>query len=186
MNFLRAAVLVFSSALAAAAAVAAPPNFIFILADDLGWTNLSVALDDRVPGARSDFHETPALEKLAQRGLRFTQGYSPDALCSPTRRSIQFGQTPTRQGDDRFPARYEPVKGARLTIPLLSCVGGASIAYTAQRVFTQVNAQGLAGEAASAQLLVGAFMMIAGLAFSGVTGLRFGIPGRDAGDAGEG
>ncbi len=117
MNLFRAAVLVFSSALAGAAAVAAPPNFIFILADDLGWTNLSVALDDRVPGARSDFHETPALEKLARRGLRFAQGYAPDALCCPTRRSIQFGQTPTRQGDDRFPARYEPVKGARLTIP---------------------------------------------------------------------
>lgn len=78
------------------------------------------------------------------------------------------------------------MQSARLTIPLLSCVGGASIAYTAQRVFTQVNAQGLAGEAASAQLLVGAFMMIAGLAFSGVTGLRFGIPGRDAADSDEG
>ncbi|MBK6577083.1 MAG: hypothetical protein IPG17_12930 [Sandaracinaceae bacterium] len=74
------------------------------------------------------------------------------------------------------------MQSARLTIPLLSCVGGASIAYTAQRVFAQVDAQGSAGHAASAQLLVGAFMMIAGLAFSGVSGLRFGSPGRDSAD----
>ena len=74
------------------------PNFIFILADDLGWTSLSQRMDDRVPGSRSDYHETPSLERLARGGMRFTQGYAPDALCCPTRRSIQFGQTPTRQG----------------------------------------------------------------------------------------
>ena len=67
---------------------AASPNFIFILADDLGWTSLSQAMDNRVPGSRSDYHETPALERLARSGLRFTQGYAPDALCCPTRRSM--------------------------------------------------------------------------------------------------
>ena len=93
------------------------PNFIFILADDLGWTSLSQRMDDRVPGSRSDYHETPALERLSSRGMRFTQGYSPDALCCPTRRSIQFGQTPTRQGDERFPKNYGLDQPARLTIP---------------------------------------------------------------------
>ena len=93
------------------------PNFIFILDDDLGWTSLSQPMDDRLPGSRSDYHETPALERLARRGMRFTQGYAPDALCCPTRRSIQFGQTPTRQGDERFPKNYGPGQPARLTIP---------------------------------------------------------------------
>lgn len=68
------------------------------------------------------------------------------------------------------------MRSARLTIPLLSCVGGASIAYTSQRVFTHVEALLQAGGTGVAHLLFGAFMMMAGLAFSGVAGLRFGIP----------
>ncbi|MEI6052800.1 MAG: sulfatase [Opitutaceae bacterium] len=93
------------------------PNFIFILADDLGWTSLSQALDDHMPGSRSDYHETPALVRFAQSGMRFSQGYAPDALCCPSRRSIQFGQTPTRQGDQRFPQNYASAQAARFTIP---------------------------------------------------------------------
>jgi arylsulfatase A-like enzyme len=102
-----------------AAAAAATPNFIFILSDDLGWTCLSQRMDERVPNSRSDFHETPNLERLARGGMRFTAGYAPDALCCPTRRSIQFGQTPTRQGDERFPKNYAPGQPPRLTIPLM-------------------------------------------------------------------
>lgn len=103
------------------ASVSAPaasvPSFVFILTDDLGWTSLSQLMDDRVPGSRSDYHETPHLERLARGGLRFTNGYAPDALCCPTRRSIQFGQTPTRQGDERFAKNYDPRRHPRLTIP---------------------------------------------------------------------
>ena len=102
-----------------AAVAAATPNFIFILTDDLGWTSLSQRMDDRILNSRSDYHETPALEKFARSGLRFTHGYAPDALCCPTRRSIQFGQTPTRQGDERFPKNYDPAKHPRLTIPTM-------------------------------------------------------------------
>ncbi len=111
------AVLAFALAGSAAAAPAAKPNFIFILTDDLGWTSLSQRMDDQVPNSKSDYHETPNLERLARAGMRFTQGYAPDALCCPTRRSIQFGQTPTRQGDDRFPQNYEPTQHPHLTIP---------------------------------------------------------------------
>lgn len=114
-------VALFALALLASAAIAgaASPNFIFILTDDLGWTTLSQRMDDRVPNSRSDYHETPALERLARSGMRFTNGYAPDALCCPTRRSIQFGQTPTRQGDERFPKNYHPAQHPRLTIPLM-------------------------------------------------------------------
>jgi len=67
--------------------------------------------------ARSDYYRTPNLERLAKGGMRFTQGYAPAALCCPTRRSIQFAQTPARQGDDdAFAARY-PTDTKRLTIP---------------------------------------------------------------------
>ncbi|TNF40063.1 MAG: hypothetical protein EP310_09565, partial [Bacteroidetes bacterium] len=76
------------------------PNFILILTDDQGWTSTSQLMDERITNSKSDYFETPAIEKLAERGMRFTSGYAPCALCCPTRRSIQFGQTPMRQGDD--------------------------------------------------------------------------------------
>lgn len=104
---------------AAFAQTPSKPNFIFILADDLGWTCLSQPMDDRVANSRSDFHETPSLERLARAGMRFSNGYSPGAICCPTRRAIQFGQTPVRQGDLGFPARYAAGLGQRLTIPRL-------------------------------------------------------------------
>ena len=85
----------------------------------------SVAMSPRRNDAKSDYHLTPNLEKLAKRGMRFTQGYAPAPICSPTRRSIQFGQTPARQGDAQFADNY-PVNTARLTIPrLLKAVNSA-------------------------------------------------------------
>jgi arylsulfatase A-like enzyme len=96
------------------------PNFILILTDDQGWTSSSQQMDDRIPGSKSDYYETPNIERLAAKGIRFTNGYAPCALCCPSRRSILFGQTPMRQGDDeRFSANYHPDRKMQLTIPLL-------------------------------------------------------------------
>ena len=97
------------------AAVSAP-NFVFILSDDQGWTSSSAAMDNARDDARSDYYLTPNLERLAGQGVRFTQGYAPAAICCPTRRSLQFGQTPARQGHERFPSNYPPGND-RLTIP---------------------------------------------------------------------
>lgn len=118
-DLLLALVLMVAAALefCASAATSAKPNFILLLADDLGWNSLSLGMDDRVPNSRSDFHETPNLERLARGGLRFTSAYAPAATCCPTRRSIQFGQTPTRQGEVRFARDYDPIAHPRLTIP---------------------------------------------------------------------
>ncbi len=76
---------------AAAPAAGAPrPNVLFILADDLGWRDLGCC--------GSTFHETPHLDRLAARGVRFTQAYAASPLCSPTRASILTGQHPARIG----------------------------------------------------------------------------------------
>jgi arylsulfatase A len=96
---------------------AMPPNIIFILTDDQGWTCLSSRMQSDVPESASDYYETPNLDRFARAGMRFTRGYAPAAICSPTRRSIQFGQTPIRQGDDEFPARYKPGAQAPFSIP---------------------------------------------------------------------
>lgn len=74
----------------ASAATPERPNILFIMADDLGW------MDTGVYGSR--FYETPHIDRLAGRGMRFTNAYSANPLCSPTRASILSGVYPTRVG----------------------------------------------------------------------------------------
>jgi arylsulfatase A-like enzyme len=66
------------------------PNIAFILADDLGWRDTSLY--------GSTFYETPNIERLAKRGMMFTQAYAANPLCSPTRASIMTGLWPARIG----------------------------------------------------------------------------------------
>tara|TARA_R110002050_G_scaffold141496_2_gene266714 strand:+ start:75439 stop:76980 length:1542 start_codon:yes stop_codon:yes gene_type:complete len=66
-------------------------NVIFILADDLGWSDCTLY-------GTTKLYQTPNLERLAKRGITFTRAYSASPLCSPTRASILTGQTPARNG----------------------------------------------------------------------------------------
>jgi len=66
-----------------------PPNVVFIVADDLGWTDLGAF--------GSDFHQTPHIDALAQQGMKFTSAYaSPN--CAPTRACLMSGQYTPRHG----------------------------------------------------------------------------------------
>lgn len=76
--------------------IASKPNFVVILTDDQSWVGSSLQIIPDDPRTRSDYYQTPHIERLAAMGMRFTQGYSPAASCCPTRRSIQVGQTPAR------------------------------------------------------------------------------------------
>ena len=69
---------------------AKPPNFVFILVDDLGRTDIGVD--------GSTFHETPNIDRLAKSGMRFTDGYAACQVCSPSRASIMTGTYPPRHG----------------------------------------------------------------------------------------
>jgi arylsulfatase A-like enzyme len=74
------------------------PNFLLIVADDLGYTDLG--------SFGSSFYETPNLDALAGNGIRFTNGYASCPVCSPTRASIQTGKYPVRSGiTDWIPGR---------------------------------------------------------------------------------
>lgn len=66
------------------------PNVIFILADDLGWGDLSCY-------GRPDYR-TPNLDLLASQGARFTDAYSASAVCTPTRVGLITGRYPARLG----------------------------------------------------------------------------------------
>jgi arylsulfatase A-like enzyme len=69
-------------------AQAARPNIVFILADDLGYADVSCY------GQRD--YTTPNVDRLAIEGLRFTQAYSNSANCSPTRTGLITGRYQTR------------------------------------------------------------------------------------------
>jgi len=64
------------------------PNILFILADDLGWSDLGCY------GAT--LCETPRLDRLAADGMRFTNAYAPAPICSASRASILTGRSPAR------------------------------------------------------------------------------------------
>jgi len=72
------------------------PNFIFILADDQGWNGTSVKMMNGIRESKSDFYETPNIEKLAEQGMKFSYAYSSAPVCAPSRYSIQFGKSPAR------------------------------------------------------------------------------------------
>jgi len=64
------------------------PNIVLLLADDLGWTGLR--------SFGSDFYETPNLDRLASKGVSFTDAYAACTVCSPTRASIMTGMYPAK------------------------------------------------------------------------------------------
>ena len=67
-----------------------PPNFVFVLVDDLRWDDLGIA--------GHPFSETPAIDRLAREGTRFTNAFATTPLCSPSRAAILTGQYAHRNG----------------------------------------------------------------------------------------
>lgn len=75
-----------------------PPNIVFFLVDDLGWSDVGCF--------GSSFYDTPNIDQLAVEGVRFTDGYATCHVCSPTRASILTGKYPARMNlTDWIPGR---------------------------------------------------------------------------------
>src|SRR5215203_6421958 len=90
-------------------AIAAPkPNIIFILADDLGYTDVACF--------GSKYYETPNIDRLATQGIRFTSGQTCGPNCQPTRAALMSGQYMPRTGVytvgniDRFNWQSRPLR----------------------------------------------------------------------------
>ncbi len=106
------------------------PNFVFILADDLGYADLGCY------GGRAEPSCSPNLDRMAMDGLRFTDGYANSSVCSPSRFALITGrwQYRLRGGADEPVAtrvRGNPVLGlppAHPTLPSLLAVAGYSTA----------------------------------------------------------
>ena len=65
------------------------PNFVFILVDDLGWADVKCNYPE-------SFYDTPNIDKLAESGVRFTNAYAANPVCSPTRAALMTGKHPNR------------------------------------------------------------------------------------------
>jgi arylsulfatase A-like enzyme len=102
-----------------AAVAEASPNFVIILTDDQSWVGSSLLMDPDDDRTRSDYYRTPNIERLAETGMRFTQGYAPAPYCRPTRRSLLIGQTPARhvyqEDQENWPREYRK----QLSLPLM-------------------------------------------------------------------
>ena len=86
--FLFSAVAILAVTSASGADAPGRPHVLLILADDLGWGDLSCYGNRPV--------ETPELDRLAREGLRFTQFYAAAPICSPSRCGLITGQYPGR------------------------------------------------------------------------------------------
>ena len=115
------------------AAAARPPNFILILADDLGWGDLSCQGSATIA--------TPRLVGLAREGVRFTEAYSAAPFCSPSRAALLTGRLPARAGLPYvlFPAEHHGLPEAELTLATLlkargyatACIGKWHLGWAA-------------------------------------------------------
>src|ERR1044072_3783435 len=86
------------------------PNVVFILVDNLGVIDIGAFNP-------STFYETPNINALAAKGMKFTQSYAACPVCSPTRGSIMTGKDPPRFGVTDYiggnrPGRLMPVKNS--------------------------------------------------------------------------
>jgi arylsulfatase A len=90
-----------------------PPNIIYILADDLGYGDLS--------SWGNTHFSTPHLDALNSSGMRFTQHYSGSTVCAPSRSclmtGLHTGHTPIRGNKEIQPEGQEPLPDATLTLP---------------------------------------------------------------------
>lgn len=105
------------------------PNIVFILADDLGWRDLS--------NEGSTYYKSPNIDRIANEGMKFTRGYATCQVCSPSRASILTGKYPTKHGittwigdrsgeawrgtrrhDSHLPPQYERnLRASEITLP---------------------------------------------------------------------
>ena len=89
------------------------PNILFILADDLAWSDLGCY--------GHAWHETPHLDRLARAGMRCTDAYAPAPICSASRASILTGKSTARLGFEFVtkdaPGRQQRQAGQALATP---------------------------------------------------------------------
>jgi len=91
-----------------------PPNFVFLLADDLGYADLGCYGSDKIA--------TPNLDRMAAEGIRFNDFYTGEPVCTPTRAALMTGCYPKRVGLHRhvlFPTSKTGLNPSEITVARL-------------------------------------------------------------------
>ena len=88
------------------------PNIVFIMADDLGWTDLGVM--------GSDYYETPNIDRLASQGILFTNAYAAAANSAPSRACFMTGKYTPRHGVFTVSPSARGDKTKRKLIPIMN------------------------------------------------------------------
>ena len=79
----------------AASTTLSKPNIILFLVDDMGWQDTSVQFGKK-PTVWNRLYRSPHMQRLADRGMKFTNAYAAHPVCSPTRVSLMTGKNPAR------------------------------------------------------------------------------------------
>ena len=103
--------------------LAAPPNVILFLADDLGYGDLGCFGHSVI--------QSPNLDAFAKQGVRLTQCYAGSAVCSPSRSALLTGRTPYRNGVYTWLAEKSEVhlRRSEVTLPLILQKAGFATAH---------------------------------------------------------
>lgn len=112
-----------------------PPNIIYILADDLGYNDIST-FGGGVAGGRV---KTPGIDELAAEGAVFEQSYAGNATCAPSRAMLLTGRYPTRTGFEFTPTPDN-------MMPVVSLVNDAMDSGLPSNVRPETDVEGLAFE----------------------------------------
>ena len=113
---------------------ARPPNIVLILADDLGWNDLTFAGG----GVAGGSVPTPHIDSIAADGVSFTAGYAGNGTCAPSRAAIMSGRygtrfgfefTPTPAGMARLTTRVAAELPGRLRSPIVHPADGDAMNY---------------------------------------------------------
>lgn len=129
------------------------PNFLFVLVDDWGWSDVAYN--------GSTFYQTPNIDRLASQGMVFTDGYAAAPLCSATRAGIMSGQYPGRvhitgaftygrrpePGPDARPVPNPPVRRPATGPPWQKVTAGGQVGYLPLEVRTLAEVLKSAGYA---------------------------------------
>lgn len=115
MNIFRCLILAsvasYAMALAATHSAAEPnhPNVVVILADDMGYADIGVHGSRDIP--------TPNIDRIATRGVRFTDAYANGSFCTPTRAALMSGRYQQRHGNEDLDGVTGPLPLAVPTLP---------------------------------------------------------------------
>ena len=119
---------------------ARPPNVLLIVADDLGFNDITL----HGGGVAGGSVPTPHIDSIARQGVDFLAGYSGNATCAPSRAAIMTGRYPTRFGFEFTPTPKQFMQVLAAAQPKGEFKGGAAIGVLRQIVVADTDAQAIA------------------------------------------